>query len=149
MLYKLLTIDDVKSLFNIGKEWVIETGNYVSDSAVMEEAIGCINDAITFGAFDTNKNDKLIGFIVLQKQKLFWFDKMVLVENMMFVSKDYRDIGVGSKLLEFVDSLALNSKYSHVFMFPNKFGSSSPEKAKSVMEKNGYVFHGYIMRKDF
>lgn len=140
-------IEDLKDIMEIIRETIIEMhsyNNYQWDENYPQEK-DFINDIKNDHLFAAESNGKLVGFVCINEVEpseytgLDWcLKEPSMVIHRMAVNPVYRKNGVGTSLMVFAESLALQNKVRYLKTDTNSLNT----KMNSLFKKCGYSFVG-------
>jgi putative acetyltransferase len=122
-----LILDIVDKEFNIK----VDLNGLDSDLVDMGEHYNRYNGGCLYIA-EIEDSNKIIGTAAIRNLKQF---NSTCELKRMFVSKEYRKLGIGQRLLDMTLDFARNAGYSKIFLY----SSSNLKAARTLYLKNGFV----------
>jgi GNAT superfamily N-acetyltransferase len=138
------TLEDFEEVYPILLSWIRELGSdgdrdsiFKQYSLVLKNGPGLLLEV----------DGKIAAMIGISIHSLEWLNKKYLAEQYLYVVPEYRGKGVFKELMSHVENFAKLMGCSEIILSPTFAGSMDPNIAKRGMEKLGYDFFGYVMRK--
>lgn len=146
MHIKKIGIGDAQEVFPVIFKWLEEFGIKFDKNRLIEQYIDMMRrDVIWLCVYDKNK---MVGFVVGEAMDQIWTSSKIMVEHFLFVVSSHRGTEAAHLLMEELAKYAADLSCSHILVFPNVLGSTAPDRARAFLEKEGYNFYGYCMKKE-
>ena len=146
MHIKRIGIADAQEVFPVIFKWLSEFGIKFDKDRLIEQYIEMMRrDVVWLCVYD---KDQMVGFVVGDPMDQIWTSNKIMAEQFLFVLPDYRGTEAGHLLMDELAKYAEDLDCSHILVFPNVLGSTQPDRARAFLEKEGYNFYGYCMKKE-
>lgn len=144
MIARLATPEDKSGIIDIATEWLDESRPGHNPDKISASVDDILTDKHTIIVKD---GDSIIGFISFRFYDNIWRDCRSAIEDLFFVRKAYRGMGIARTLIESFELMAKNDGCKFIVFLPNTDGGNI-DASKAVFQKSGYRLYGYMMRKD-
>jgi|SRR3990167_1161396 len=145
MIIRQANDDDKEQVFKTMQVWAAEFSIDYSPEKLMAE----VENFLKFGHIIVGIEDASVcGFLICEFKEWKWRGQTVGDEKMFYVKPEWRGCGLAQLLTQAYEVTGKAYGCSELYFSPNTLGSDAPERARKHMEKAGYSFYGYLMKKE-
>ena len=145
-MIKIAGKEDLPRLCKEFSSWIGVRGEqYEPIDIASEMSRTYLNGTIIYAENDDGKVIGLLGALPIIP---LWTGKKTAIEHVWFVLPEYRNSGVGMKMLEVMEEWAKKYGCSSVMLSPSRYGSDDPGRVRDILTQHGYDLFAYQLNKE-